>query len=99
MRVLYTEAKGGFPTHLWFCRIFCSILTKKGEIEMYKLTKEQRISNLREALSSRKKKVTNLNQEIGNIEKKIRKLEDSDFSELLNKNSNSSSEIKFGWNQ
>lgn len=66
---------------------------------MYKLTKEQRISNLREALSSRKKKVTNLKQEIGNIEKKIQKLEDSDFSDQLNENSNSSSEIKFGWNQ
>lgn len=66
---------------------------------MYKLTKEQRISNLREALSSRKKKVTNLLQEIGNIEKKIQKLEDADFSDLLSENSNSSSEIKFGWNQ
>lgn len=72
---------------------------------MYKLTKEQRISNLREALSSRKKKVQNLELEIRNIEKKLQKLEsfrDSDFSEpgdILGWSSTSSSEIKFGSNQ
>lgn len=72
---------------------------------MYKLTKEQRISNLREALSSRKKKVQNLEQEIRNIEKKLQKLEssrDSEYSEpedILSWGSNSSSELKFGSNQ
>lgn len=47
---------------------------------MYTLTKEQKLSNLKEVLENLKNKKVNIEEQISNIEKKIGKLESSSAS-------------------
>lgn len=42
---------------------------------MFTLSKEQKVSNIRELLQSKKKKVGNLNKEISSLEQKLEEIE------------------------
>lgn len=52
--------------------------TQKGGTQMHSLTKEQKLENLVELISQKKKKVTNLETEIKNLEQKVLKLKSTE---------------------
>lgn len=47
---------------------------------MYQLTKEQKISNVKELIESKRRKMRNLSREIQDLEKKLQRLQGSSCS-------------------
>lgn len=68
------EAFGGEFSGILTDLLFVYRKISQEENQMYSLTKEQKIENLKEALALKEKKVQNLNSEIEGIKKKLEKL-------------------------